>query len=56
MKGYYQHIRKDLLMTQVRTQIADPVLQDLIAQYVHYTVEDGGGFYTPESGIARAVP
>lgn len=53
VKGYYQHIRKDRLMAQVRQQIPDPVLQALIHQYVQYTVEDGGEFYTPASGIAR---
>lgn len=53
VKGYYRHINKDRLMAQVRQHVADPVLQDLIQQYIHYTVEEGGEFHTPESGIAR---
>ncbi|WP_239504309.1 reverse transcriptase domain-containing protein [Serratia marcescens] len=53
VKGYYRHINKDRLMEQVKQCITDPVLQDLIHQYLHYTVEDGGEFHTPEAGIAR---
>ncbi|MEG5532076.1 reverse transcriptase domain-containing protein [Enterobacter ludwigii] len=53
VKGYYRHINKDRLMHQVKQHITDPVLQGLIHQYLHYTVEDGGEFHTPESGIAR---
>lgn len=53
VKGYYRHINKDRLMGQIKQCITDPVLQGLIHQYLHYTVEDGGEFHTPESGIAR---
>lgn len=53
VKGYYRHINRERLMNQVIARIADPVLQDLVYQYLHYTVEDGGEFHTPESGIAR---
>jgi hypothetical protein len=53
VKGYYRHINKDRLMAQVTQHIADPVQQALIQQYIHYTVEDGGEFHTPQSGIAR---
>ncbi|ULH10496.1 hypothetical protein MF265_21635 [Serratia marcescens] len=53
VKGYYRNINKDLLMNQVNQHITDPVLLGLIHQYLHYTVEDGGEFHTPESGIAR---
>ncbi|MNG54839.1 Group II intron-encoded protein LtrA [compost metagenome] len=53
VKGYYRHINKDRLMNQVKQHITDPVLQGLLHQYLHYTVEDGGEFHTPETGIAR---
>ncbi|MFZ4170076.1 reverse transcriptase domain-containing protein [Enterobacter ludwigii] len=53
VKGYYRHINKDRLMNQIKQHITNPVLQGLIHQYLHYTVEDGGEFHTPESGIAR---
>ncbi|WP_455872222.1 reverse transcriptase domain-containing protein [Serratia proteamaculans] len=53
IRGYYRHILKAQVMRQVRGYIANPVLQDVIAQYVHYSVEEGGEFYTPEHGICR---
>ncbi|HFI5337031.1 TPA: reverse transcriptase domain-containing protein [Serratia liquefaciens] len=53
IRGYYDNIRKDALLAQVQKQVLQPVLQNLIAQYVHYTVEDGGEFHTPERGISR---
>ncbi|PIJ50703.1 hypothetical protein BL250_09180 [Erwinia sp. OLTSP20] len=31
----------------------DPVLLARVNQYLHYSVEDGNGFYTPEKGIRR---
>lgn len=53
IRGYYRHINKQRLLDQVNQQVPEPLLQDLIAQYVHYTVECGGEFYTPEKGICR---
>lgn len=53
IRGYYQHINKDTLFAQVRQHVSDPVLRDLVHQYLHYTVEDGGTFHTPETGISR---
>ncbi|ELY3087856.1 transposase [Klebsiella aerogenes] len=53
IRGYYRHIRKEQVMHIVQHYVADPVLQDLIRQYVYYSVEDGGEFYTPEHGICR---
>lgn len=53
IRGYYQHMRKDKLVELVRHWLPDPVLSDLIVQFIHYSVEDGGEFHTPESGISR---
>ncbi|MGQ6506115.1 reverse transcriptase domain-containing protein [Serratia marcescens] len=56
VKGYYANIDKAQLLNQVDRHVAHPVLRDLITQYVHYTVEDGGTFHTPEKGIGRSCP
>ncbi len=56
VKGYYASIDKAQLLGQVHRHIAHPVLLGLITQYVHYTVEDGGTFHTPEKGISRSCP
>ncbi|MCW1829952.1 reverse transcriptase domain-containing protein [Enterobacter asburiae] len=53
IRGYYRNINKDRLMEQVCEHVHSPVLTGLIRQYVHYSVEDGGEFHTPTSGIAR---
>lgn len=52
-KGYYRHIRKPMLWAHVCRFVTDPVLRSLIQQYIWYTVEDGGEFYTPPDGICR---
>lgn len=56
IRGYYRNIRKETLMQQVRQHVISPVLRDLVHQYLHYTVEDGGTFQTPEKGISRGCP
>ncbi|HFD2064150.1 TPA: reverse transcriptase domain-containing protein [Serratia marcescens] len=56
IRGYYRNINKQTLLNQVRQHVQSPVLRDLVAQYVHYTVEDGGTFHTPETGISRGCP
>lgn len=56
IRGYYRNINKETLLKQVRQHVQDPVLAALINQYIHYTVEDGGTFHTPESGISRGCP
>ena len=56
IRGYYRNIRKETLMQQVRQYVISPVLRDLVHQYLHYTVEDGGTFHTPEKGISRGCP
>lgn len=56
IRGYYRNIDKQTLLSQVRQHVQSPVLRDLVDQYIHYTVEDGGTFHTPEKGISRGCP
>ncbi|EOW7870238.1 MULTISPECIES: hypothetical protein [Serratia] len=53
IRGYYRHIRKQQVINQLKWQVADPVLFDMMQQYVHYCAEEGGEFYTPLRGIYR---
>lgn len=53
IRGYYRHIRKEQLLSLVRQHIEDPVLNDLVEQYLYYCVEDGGDIFTPTHGICR---
>lgn len=54
IKGYYASINKISLLQQLRSYISDPIILDLLSQFLHYTVESGGNFYTPKRGIARS--
>uniref|UniRef100_UPI001EFF2751 reverse transcriptase domain-containing protein n=1 Tax=Citrobacter koseri TaxID=545 RepID=UPI001EFF2751 len=56
IRGYYRNIRKETLLRQVREHVHSPVLTELVSQYLHYSVEDGGTFHTPEKGISRGCP
>ncbi|CAI1730850.1 Retron-type reverse transcriptase [Serratia fonticola] len=56
IRGYYRNINKQTLLNQVQQHVQNPVLRDLVHQYIHYTVEDGGTFHTPEKGISRGCP
>jgi len=53
IKGYYGAINKETLMLQLREHITRPAYLTILTQYIHYSVEEGGEFYTPEKGIAR---
>jgi hypothetical protein len=53
IRGYYEHIRRDQLVSLIQHRVADPVCRDLMKQYVHYSVEDGGEIRTPANGIPR---
>lgn len=55
IRGYYRNINKQQLCTHVFACVTNPVLRDLIAQYIDYTLEDGGEFYTPSAGICRGA-
>lgn len=56
IRGYYRNINKQTLIGQVQQHVQNPVLRDLVHQYIHYTVEDGGTFHTPDKGISRGCP
>ncbi|WP_185860225.1 reverse transcriptase domain-containing protein [Enterobacter asburiae] len=56
IRGYYRNISKQTLINQVSQHVTSLVLRDLVTQYIHYTVEDGGTFHTPEKGISRGCP
>ncbi|HHK8152450.1 TPA: reverse transcriptase domain-containing protein [Serratia marcescens] len=53
IRGYYRHIRKAQVLSLMQQHINDPVLTGLIAQYLYYSVEDGGEIFTPQQGICR---
>ncbi|MBX4519618.1 RNA-directed DNA polymerase [Klebsiella pneumoniae] len=53
IKGYYGAINKETLLLQLREHITHPAYLTILTQYIHYSVEEGGEFYTPEKGIAR---
>lgn len=53
IKGYYRHIRKADVYDLVCRHVTSPVLRDIVSQYLYYSTEDGGEFYTPTSGICR---
>lgn len=53
IKGYYQHIDKHQVLRTVVCPLPSPVWRELIAQYLFYSVEQGGEFHTPERGIPR---
>lgn len=54
IRGYYANIDKDRLYRQLTQHIACPGICSLLWQFLHYTVEDGGNFHTPQKGIPRA--
>lgn len=53
IRGYYRHIDKAQCYHWVCLHLADPVLRDLIHQYLYYSVEESGNIRTPTSGISR---
>ncbi|MGR5464467.1 reverse transcriptase domain-containing protein [Photobacterium damselae] len=54
IKGYYANINKMHLLQQLRVYVSDPIVLDLLSQFLHYSVESGGNFHTPKKGIARS--
>ena len=55
IKGYYAAINKQRLYNQLSRHITHPVLLNLLWQFLHYSVEDGGNFHTPRNGISRGA-
>ncbi|MCD4506101.1 hypothetical protein LQR30_18600 [Chromobacterium piscinae] len=54
IQGYYAHIDKQRLLAGIARHVRCPRLLNLVRQFIHYSVEDGGDFHTPTRGIARA--
>ncbi|HFT1740465.1 TPA: reverse transcriptase domain-containing protein [Vibrio vulnificus] len=54
IRGYYAHINRTLLWQQLRKYVTDAVALDLLSQFLHYSVEWGGLFHTPQKGIPRS--
>ncbi|HFQ8557008.1 TPA: transposase, partial [Escherichia coli] len=48
IRGYYRHIRKEQLWHHVCRFVSSSVLLNIIKQYIWYTVEHGGEFFTPQ--------
>ncbi|HGE8242600.1 TPA: reverse transcriptase domain-containing protein [Aeromonas veronii] len=53
IRGYYKHIRKEEVYEIVCNYVTDTAMRSLLHQYLYYSVEYGGEFHTPPSGIAR---
>lgn len=53
IRGYYRHILKHQVESQLHRYIDDEVCRGLCLQWLNYSVDDGGDIYTPEKGICR---
>ena len=53
IKGYYQHIQKAMAWRIWQEITDDDACLNLLYQYLHYSVEDGGEIRTPDVGIPR---
>ena len=51
MKSYYASIDHDILVDQLRDLIDEPIVSDLVEQYVRRTVDDGGIYRDVQRGI-----
>lgn len=53
IKGYYEHFPKQRLWQWCQQHLDSPILLNLLYQYIYYSVEQHGEFFTPELGICR---
>lgn len=53
IRGYYRHILKHQVDSQLYWHVHGPVCRDLCRQRLYCSVEDGGEILTPEKGICR---
>lgn len=53
IRGYYRHILKHQVDSQLHWHVSDPVCRDLCRQWLYYSIEDGGEIHTPEKGICH---
>lgn len=55
IKGYYGAINKETLLLQLREHITRPAYLTILTQYIHYSVEEGGEFFTRPKRVSRVV-
>ncbi|WER21620.1 reverse transcriptase domain-containing protein [Providencia stuartii] len=53
IKGYYEHFPKQRLWQWCQQQTDSPILLNLLYQYINYSVEQHGEFFSPNKGICR---
>lgn len=53
IRGYYGHFPKQRLLNWLSHWVRNDVYLSLLHQYIDYTVEQGGEFFTPTLGICR---
>ena len=53
IRGYYQHIEPDDVLREVACHLPCPLQRGLLGQFLAYSVEGGGEFFTPGRGIPR---
>ncbi|MDJ0517023.1 MAG: reverse transcriptase/maturase family protein [Trichodesmium sp. MO_231.B1] len=56
VKGYYASIDHDILFCQVAEYVRDPVVLDLVGQYLRRFVSDGGIYVDIQRGISLGCP
>ena len=56
IRGYYANIDKMQLLHLLSRYVLDDVKLDLLARFLDYSVEKGGNFHTPRTGIPRGCP
>lgn len=56
VKGYYARINHDIIFNLVRQYVRDPVVLDLVRQYLKRFVSDGGEYTDIEQGISLGSP
>jgi RNA-directed DNA polymerase len=56
IRGYYANINKMQLLDLLAKQVDCPIMLNILAQFLNYSVENGGNFHTPKKGIPRGCP
>ncbi|WP_299486254.1 reverse transcriptase/maturase family protein [Acaryochloris sp. IP29b_bin.137] len=56
VEGYYANINHELLFRQVTTYVDDPMVLELVGQYLARLVSDGGNYVDIRQGISLGCP
>ncbi len=56
IRGYYANIDKHQLLALLARHVKCPITMNLLGQFLFYSVEKGGNFHEPRSGIPRGCP